>query len=245
MTGANTASCNRRHHSSCSEVERLSHTQTQRGAPPQPLHKVHYAPLNHRHRRRAGAAFHPESRSSLIPITLAPEVVIAPQRANSMQCVHYAAGPSAGTADECTAGGFDTCTFAYNLTGTSHDSTAGVVTDITVCAVTDPQDGLVANTEAIAVADSDIEGGNRRGNHACDRIGAVGTPTTIAAVTGSTATGWQEEDRCIVCHESEGDAKAQFDSCTYNTVSIYHMFVLSVVGSKLARDAPHVERLHR
>ena len=85
MTGANTASCNRRHHSSCSEVERLSHTQTQRGAPPQPLHKVHYAPLNHRHRRRAGAAFHPESRSSLIPITLAPEVVMAPQRANSMQ----------------------------------------------------------------------------------------------------------------------------------------------------------------
>ena len=81
-------------------------------------------------------------------------------------------------------------TFADDVAGASASPAPGVVTHISSRAVTDPADGVVADTAVIAVAGSDTNDGDRLGNNACGSIGAVATPTTIAAATRSTAAGW-------------------------------------------------------
>ena len=79
-------------------------------------------------------------------------------------------------------------TFADDVAGASASPAPGVVTHISSRAVTDPADGVVADTAAIAAA-SNTNNGDRRGNRACVRIGAVATPTTIADATRSSAAG--------------------------------------------------------
>ena len=80
--------------------------------------------------------------------------------------------------------------------GPSADPAAGVIADTSSRGVADPVDGVVTDTAAIPVAGPDTNDGDRRGNHACGRIGAAATPTTIAAATRPTAAGWRNDAAC-------------------------------------------------
>ena len=53
-------------------------------------------------------------------------------------------------------------------------------------------------------------------NHACGRIGAVVTPTTIAAATRLTTAGRGKEEQCSVCHEALSDPQEHIDCCTHS-----------------------------
>ena len=83
-------------------------------------------------------------------------------------CVCCAAADTAAG----TAGESDTHTFADDVAGTSAAPAAGAVAVMTARAVTDPADEVVTDTAAIAVAASDTNDGDGRGNRGCGRVGA-------------------------------------------------------------------------
>ena len=88
-----------------------------------------------------------------------------------------------------TAGGFDTDTFDDDDAGTYAEPAARVVADTSARTAADSDDGVVVDTAAVVVAGSHTNDRDRWGNHVGGRIGAVATPTTIAADTESTAAG--------------------------------------------------------